>query len=49
MLKFPGNLIANFSGFKTKAYFQGVAGSQNAPEVNFNFGTQPAPAPTGTR
>ena len=45
--KFPGNLVANMSGFKEKAYFKGVAGSQNAPEVNFNFGTT-APA-TGTR
>jgi len=52
VLKFPGNVVANFSGFKPKAYFRGAAGSQNAPEVNFNnFGTQPAPAPapTGTR
>jgi LemA protein len=47
VLKFPANLVANMSGFKPKAYFQGVKGSQNAPEVNFNFGTT-APA-TGTR
>lgn len=54
VLKFPGNLVAGFSGFKPKAYFRGAAGSQNAPEVNFNFGNStaaPAPAPvpaTGT-
>src|SRR3954454_16626793 len=52
VLRFPGNLVASFSGFRPKAYFHGVQGSQNAPEVNFNFGTStaaPAPAPTGTR
>ncbi len=51
ILKFPANLVANMSGFKPKAYFKGAAGSQNAPEVNFNFGTTPStPAPaTGTR
>jgi len=47
VLKFPANVVANMSGFKPKAYFKGAAGSQNAPEVNFNFGTT-APA-TGTR
>jgi len=53
VLVFPANLVANMSGFKPKAYFKGAAGSQQAPEVNFNFGSaQPAPAPapaTGTR
>ncbi|MEK6371793.1 MAG: LemA family protein [Acidobacteriota bacterium] len=48
--KFPANLAANMGGFKEKAYFRGAAGSQQAPEVNFNFGTTSAPAPaTGTR
>ncbi len=47
VLKFPANIVANMSGFKPKAYFKGAAGSQNAPEVNFNFGST-APA-TGTR
>jgi len=48
--KFPANLVANMTGFKEKAYFRGAAGSQQAPEVNFNFGATPAPAPaTGTR
>jgi len=46
--KFPANLVANSGGFKEKAYFKGAAGSQIAPEVNFNFGGSTAPA-TGTR
>ena len=52
VLKFPANLVARMAGFTPKAYFRGVAGSSQAPEVNFNFGTtgtQPAPATTGTR
>ncbi len=54
VLKFPANLVANFSGFKPKAYFKGATGSNQAPEVNFSpFGNPttaaPAPAPTGTR
>ena len=52
ILKFPGNIVASMSGFKTpKPYFQGQAGSDQAPQVNFQpFGNpQPAPATTGTR
>jgi LemA protein len=49
VLRFPANLVANMSGFKPKAYFKGAAGSQVAPEVNFNFGTAPAAPATGTR
>lgn len=51
VLKFPANIVANMSGFKPKAYFKGAAGSQQAPDVNFNFGnTPPTPTPaTGTR
>ena len=49
--KFPGSIVAG-SKFPEKAYFRGTAGSEKAPEVNFNpFGNQPAPAPapaTGT-
>ena len=37
--RFPGSIVANMSGFKPKAYFRGTAGSEKAPEVNFNFGT----------
>lgn len=45
--KFPANLVANMFGFAPKAYFRGAAGSNVAPEVNFQpFGNpQPAPAP----
>ena len=48
--KFPASMVAG-SRFPEKAYFRGAAGSQVAPDVNFNFGTAPAPAPapTGTR
>ena len=49
--KFPASIVAG-GRFPEKAYFRGAAGSQNAPEVQFNpFGNQPAPAPapaTGT-
>jgi len=37
VLRFPANLVASMSGFKPKAYFKGVAGSAQAPEVNFSF------------
>jgi LemA protein len=37
VLKFPANLVAGMSGFKPKAYFKGVAGSEKPPEVNFSF------------
>jgi LemA protein len=50
VLRFPANLVANFSGFKPKAYFRGTAGSSTPPTVDFQpFGQAPAPAPaTGT-
>ena len=38
---FPGALVAGFSGFKEKAYFQAQEGAAQAPKVQ--FGT-PAPA-----
>ncbi len=41
---FPTNIIANFTGFKEKAYFQSAPGSEKAPSVNFQFGATPAPA-----
>jgi len=47
--RFPANIVAGMSGFKAKAYFKGVAGSSEAPKVDFdNFGTTtsaPATAP----
>ena len=44
--RFPANLVANMSGFKERAYFKGVAGSSQAPEVNFDFSNT---ATTATR
>jgi len=35
--RFPASLVASMSGFKQKAYFRGQAGSDKAPEVNFDF------------
>lgn len=46
--RFPANLVANMSGFKQKAYFRGTAGSEQAPDVNFDFGRSTT-ATTGTR
>ena len=37
--RFPASFVAGMSGFKQKAYFQGAAGSDKAPDVNFDFGT----------
>jgi LemA protein len=42
--RFPASMVASMSGFHAKAYFKGVAGSSQAPSVNFNFGNQPATA-----
>lgn len=44
--RFPASLVANMSGFKPKAYFRGQAGSDKAPEVNFDFSST---ATTATR
>ncbi len=49
VLKFPANIVANMTGFKTKAYFQGVAGSNVAPPVQFQPFGNPATATTGTQ
>ncbi|MEO8218235.1 MAG: LemA family protein [Acidobacteriota bacterium] len=44
---FPASIIAGMTGFKQKAYFQSQAGANQAPEVNFDFGTTaPAQIPT---
>src|SRR5215213_3541200 len=37
--RFPASMVASMSGFKQKAYFRGAAGSSQAPQVDFNFGT----------
>jgi LemA protein len=42
ILTFPTNFVARFLNFKEKPYFKAVAGSDQAPKVQFNFG-QPAP------
>ncbi len=43
--RFPANVVANMSGFEQRAYFKGVAGSSQAPDVNFDFSnTAPATA-----
>lgn len=48
--RFPANLIAGMMGFERKAYFQAQAGADQAPNVQFDFGTTttaaPAPPPT---
>lgn len=44
--RFPASLVASLSGFKPKAYFRGQAGSDKAPEVNFDFSST---ATTATR
>src|SRR5436305_14364051 len=46
---FPTNLIAGMFGFAPRPFFEAAQGAQNAPTVNFNFGspapgTPPAPA-----
>jgi LemA protein len=38
ILKFPASMVAGFSGFQKKAYFQGTAGSSEPPKVQFDFG-----------
>ena len=42
LLKFPTTFVARLLGFKEKPYFKAVAGAEQAPKVQFNFG-QPAP------
>jgi LemA protein len=42
---FPTNFIASMSGFTTRAYFQGTAGSETPPAVHFDFNNPPATAP----
>jgi LemA protein len=43
-LRFPAVVFANLLGMKEKTYFQARPGSDQAPNVNFNFGGTPAPA-----
>ena len=48
-LRMPNGLFAGMLGFREKAYFKAVAGSEQPPAVNFNFGASPAPAESGSR
>ena len=41
--RFPAVMVACTLGFKEKSYFRAAPGSENAPNVNFNFGASPAP------
>jgi LemA protein len=36
IVTFPNSLIASFSGFAEKGFFQAEAGAEKAPEVNFD-------------
>jgi len=36
--KFPGKLLAGMFGFKEMARYKADPGSENAPDVNFDFG-----------
>ncbi len=45
--RFPAVVIAGAFGYSARPYFAAVAGAQNAPKVNFNFGSTPAAAPAG--
>jgi LemA protein len=48
-LRFPTVIFANLLGMKDKAYFQSTPGSQQPPNVNFQFGASPSPAPAERR
>jgi LemA protein len=41
--QFPASVVAGFRGFKEKAYFRAAPGAEQAPKVEFNFGS-PSPA-----
>ena len=44
--RFPTVLFAGLMGFQPKPYFESAKGAENAPKVQFDFGTQTsAPAP----
>ena len=49
--RFPASLIAGMMGFDRKAYFQSQPGADQAPNVEFDFGTNtaaPATPPAST-
>jgi LemA protein len=46
-LRFPAMIYARLLGFGEKAYFRAQAGAEQAPQVQFNFGSpSPGAAPT---
>jgi LemA protein len=47
--RFPASVVANMSGFVARPYFEAAAGSDKAPDVNFNFGGTATTATSGTR
>ena len=47
--RFPTVIFANLLGMKEKAYFQATPGSQQPPDVKFNFGASPSPTPAERR
>jgi len=49
ILRFPASMVAGMSGYKTKAYFQGTAGSSEPPKVQFDFNPNTSTAPTSAR
>src|ERR1700757_3403952 len=42
---FPTMLVAGMMGFSPRPFFNAAAGAQNAPTVNFNFGSPAPPRP----
>lgn len=45
--RFPAVLLAGMMGFAPKPYFTAPPAAQNPPSVQFDFGKQPATAPSG--
>jgi LemA protein len=41
---FPTNIFAGMLGFQPRPFFNAQPGAEKAPNVNFDFGTSPAPA-----
>jgi LemA protein len=43
--RFPANLVASFSGFAARPYFQADSGASRAPTVDFSKPAVPGAAP----
>jgi LemA protein len=48
-LRFPTVLFANLLGMREKAYFKAAPGSEQAPNVQFDFRASPSPTPAEQR